>query len=578
VDNTKKMIKTLADVSERVEAADLAPCQLRDKKSAINRVSTMAGMTPAQVEAEPTALRATLSSILPAAHGVNPKTWANLVSQLRAALRLAGVIDQRSDGIALKDPAWAPLLEAIAEDKRLSCGLAAFANYCSLQAITPPQVDDLIVQQFHSWLETRTLCPKPRDVVRRVPHLWYEASEKIELWPKRKLNTLSFKRPPKRLQWCDLPQSLLCDADAYLAMRGSPDVFDERPNAPRKPLAASTLHQQKEHLRLAASVLVESGIPVEEITLLAELAKPERFKTVLRHYHEHAEGRPNAFAIGLSQTMLQVARHHLLLSDEELSHLRRIASKLPAVPVDLTPKNKAVVFKFESDTLKAKLLFLPDELQAEVTRALEKARLLFVEAQMAVAIDVQLAIALRPQNLSALNWRRHFVEPEGPRGRLLLVIPAAEMKSRKDFIAEIPIDVARRLRWYRRTILPRLSADPGGDLFVTAKGIKKDQRTLTLQMLRTIRKRLGVHLTTHQYRHLLGNSYLDANPQDTETARLLLGHAWTKTTRIYLGSQTRRASRAYNEFLLEQRDRLKLRRKRQLPRKRKSPGEPSCAN
>jgi site-specific recombinase XerC len=154
-----------------------------------------------------------------------------------------------------------------------------------------------------------------------------------------------------------------------------------------------------------------------------------------------------------------------------------------------------------------------------------------------------------------------------------MVIPAAEMKSRKDdFVAEIPFEVARRLRWYRRSILPRLSADPDGDLFVTAKGIKKDQRTLTLQMLRTIRKRLGVHLTTHQYRHLLGNSYLDANPHDTETARLLLGHAWTKTTRIYLGSQTRRASRAYNNFLLEQREKLKLRRKRQLPRKRKSAG------
>jgi len=47
-------------------------------------------------------------------------------------------------------------------------------------------------------------------------------------------------------------------------------------------------------------------------------------------------------------------------------------------------------------------------------------RVLFVEAQMAIAIDIQLAIALRPQNLSTLNWRRHLNEPDGPRGRLLL--------------------------------------------------------------------------------------------------------------------------------------------------------------
>jgi site-specific recombinase XerC len=201
------------------------------------------------------------------------------------------------------------------------------------------------------------------------------------------------------------------------------------------------------------------------------------------------------------------------------------------------------------------------------------------------------AIGLRPQNLSALHWRHHFLEPDGPRGRLLLLIPAAEMKSRKkDFVTEVANQVALRLRWYRRTILPRLSADPNGDLFVTSKGTRKDQRTLTLQMLWTIERRLGVHLTTHQYRHLLGTSYLDANPHDTETARLLLGHSWTKTTRIYVGSQTRRASRAYNDFLFEQRERLKLRRKGQLRRKPKvnvkqvkqsskdDRGEPTCAD
>jgi integrase len=240
--------------------------------------------------------------------------------------------------------------------------------------------------------------------------------------------------------------------------------------------------------------------------------------------------------------------------------------------------------------MKAKLHFLPDVLQAEVTKALERGRVVFVEAQMAIAIDVQLAIGLRPQNLSALNWRRHFLEPDGPRGRLLFQIPAAEMKSGKeDFVAEIPPEVARRLRWYRRVILPRLGADPNGDLFVTAKGTRKNQRTVTEQMLRFAERRLGIHLTTHQYRHLLGTSYLDANPHDTETARLLLGHAWTKTTRIYVGSQSRRASRAYNDFLFEQRERLKLRRKRNIRRNSKAnirqdkptskaDGEPKCAD
>ena len=160
----------------------------------------------------------------------------------------------------------------------------AFFNWCATQGIAPDAVDDAVVQQFHRWLENRTLCPKPRDVVRRVPNLWNEASEKIEVWPKIKLTTLSFKSPPKRLQWSDLSESFRRDAEAYLAMRAKPDLFDERPNAPRRPLAESTLHQQSEHLRLAASVLIESGVPVEDIKSLADLVEPERFKTILRHY------------------------------------------------------------------------------------------------------------------------------------------------------------------------------------------------------------------------------------------------------------------------------------------------------
>ena len=98
------------------------------------------------------------------------------------------------------------------------------------------------------------------------------------------------------------PRASAADAEAYLAMRGNPDPFDERPNAPPRPLAASTLHQQREHIRLAASVLIEGGIPRADITSLADLVEPERFKMVLRHYMG-ANGQPNAFVICMAKTL-----------------------------------------------------------------------------------------------------------------------------------------------------------------------------------------------------------------------------------------------------------------------------------
>jgi len=529
----------------------------------------MAGVAPAAVVAEATALRPMLAKVLPAAHGVTKKTWANLRSQFRAALRHDGVIDPSMVGFAVRDPAWALLVEAAAGDKRVCCGLALFANWCAYKPIVPGIVDDAVVLRFLEWLETRTLCPKPRDVVRRIPHLWNEMATKSLVWPRVTLSTLSLKLPPKRVQWGDLPESLRRDTEAYLAMRGNPDPFGERPNAPPRPLAASTLHQQREHIRLAASVLIESGIPKADLACLASLVDPDRFKMVLRHYMG-ADGQPNAFVICMAKTLIAIA-YYYVGNAEHVARLKALAGKLPPIPFDQTPKNAALLRQFESPRLRAKLLFLPETLIAEAKEELKLGgRFHFVDAQVAIAIDIDLVIPLRPQNLCSLGWRRHFIEPDGSKGPLLLRIPAAETKSKKkDVVAEIPEDVARRIRWYRLHVLPRLNADLDGPLFVTETGAAKLQDTLSDQMIHVTRNRVGVHLTPHQFRHLAATWYLEAHPEDFETVRTLLGHVFSKTTLIYGGNSHRRGAAAYGRFLNEKREALKLNRPRKTARKKK---------
>jgi hypothetical protein len=72
--------------------------------------------------------------------------------------------------------------------------------------------------------------------------------------------------------------------------------------------------------------------------------------------------------------------------------------------------------------------------------------------------------------------------------------------------------------------------------------------------IQTVTCYLGIHMPPHKFRHLAGHSYLEENPEDFETAKSLLGHGWSKTTQIYVGSESRRASRAYNNFVFEQRE------------------------
>jgi integrase len=556
------VVTTLAELLAFLERVTLAGIRRRDMVSAINRVCEMAGTTPPSVPAEAPRLREMLSRIRPAAHGVSAKSYSNQRSLLAAALQLAGTIDPLGRGSARCHPQWKPLLDAVADDQRLSNGIAAFANWCANHGISPGEVNDGAVQRFLTWLETKTLYPKPRDCVRRVPHIWNEASEKFDFWPPTELTTLSFKSPAEHLKWSDLSPSFQQEADTYLALRGNPDPFDERPEAPRRPLAATTIRQQREHLRLSASVLVQDG---EAIDCLGDLVTPEHFKKVLRYYHEQANRAPNAFVIGVAKTVIQVAQYHAGASAEQVSKLKHLASKLPAVPFDLTAKNKTLLRQLESDRLRAKLLFLPEQLMGDVAKDLESGRVSFVEAQVAIAIDTQLASLLRPQNLSRLSWKDNFSEPNGPRGLLLLHIAKQDTKSKKqDIVAEVPDEVARRIRWYRRHILPRLGADQNGPLFVTEKGGRKSQATLALQITDTTERHLGVRMTPHQFRHFGATDYLEQHPEDFETVRAMLGHAWSKTTRIYAGSSSRRASRAYGQHLFNQREALKLRR----PRKR----------
>jgi integrase len=564
----KIIIATAEDLLRFLEKAEISATRCRDLKSAVNRFCDVVGLTPQALRLEVGVLREMSRKALPAAGRVSWKRWADIRSLFTGALELAGVADRMPRGIALKHPVWGPLIRAIASDKRLAHGLAAFANWCVLHGIAPDHVGDSALQDFHNWLVTRTLCPKPRDVVRRIPHLWNEASDRIEIWPNIKLTPVSFKPRRKHLPWEALNEGFQHDVEAYLNMRAHPDLFDERPNAPRRALAASTLGAQSEHLRLSASVLIQSDVNVDDIKSLADLVQPERVKTVLRHYHTRANGQPNAFVVCLAKTLLQVAYHYLDAAPEELDALKRIASKLPAIPLELTAKNKALLRQFESKELRARLLFLPEQLIAEVVRDFDKNRLDFVKAQVAIAIDFQLAIPLRPQNLSRLSWQRHFSGPDGPKGRLLLHLPGSETKSGDDYNAEVPEEVARRLRWYRRCILPRLGADLNGPLFVTDNGKLKDQRTITVQIIKATERFLGIHMTPHQFRHFCAVSYLEAHPEDFETVRILLGHAWSKTTRIYVGSSGRRAIRAYNDFLFSQRAALKLKRK---PRRKPKP-------
>jgi integrase len=67
-----------------------------------------------------------------------------------------------------------------------------------------------------------------------------------------------------------------------------------------------------------------------------------------------------------------------------------------------------------------------------------------------------------------------------------------------------------------------------------------------------LRRRAGIVLTPHQFRHLSAKVILDADPGGFETAKQVLGHKSIKTTvGAYAGIDSRRAARRHH-YLVEQ--------------------------
>ena len=87
---------------------------------------------------------------------------------------------------------------------------------------------------------------------------------------------------------------------------------------------------------------------------------------------------------------------------------------------------------------------------------------------------------------------------------------------------------------------------------MNADGTPKNPATVAGLVMTCLRRRAGIVLTPHQFRHLSAKVVLDRHPGEFETVKQLLGHKSIKTTvGAYAGIDSRRAARRH-QYLVEQ--------------------------
>jgi hypothetical protein len=161
---------TLQTVLDRlVGTGGLSPSRKRDLRSAVTSFAKLQGQPPAAVPLDLADIRQALDRMVPARAQISAKRWANLRSDLAAAIDAAGMQPMlRTAGIEL-DHAWRRLLADA--DQWIRLALSRFARWASLRRVAPEAVEDSTIERFIAELHASTLVRNLRyrsDLVRRA--------------------------------------------------------------------------------------------------------------------------------------------------------------------------------------------------------------------------------------------------------------------------------------------------------------------------------------------------------------------------------------------------------------------------
>jgi integrase len=539
---------TLQTVLDALAERELAPNRLRDLRSAVTRVAKLLGDAPTRIALDLPLLSARLAAISPIAIGLTPKSFSNIRSDFLAAVRISGLKQVRSPGKAALSPAWSALLAKLPK-RREGIGLSRLARHASAQGIAPQQIDDAALAGFITAVREGSLHRKPNDLHRRTAQIWNEAADQPGL-NLQKVSVPSFRSAPKRLDWDVLSSQFRRSVDDHLAWCSGSDAFAV--DARARPLAARTLNLRRGQIHAAVTALVAAGGGPPEIKSLADLVTPVALEFILRQRHNAAHRRANAYNRDLAEALVQIAREWVKVAPDVLTQLKKLAAKMPMPATGLTDKNKRFLRQFDDPAALQRLHQLPQVLWAEVRKEVRPNFRTIAKAQAALALSILCYMPLRLQNLAALAFDVHLFVQAGAHAISSLEIPAAEVKNKSELAFDIPRHIVKMLIEYRDRIALNIIGHRPERLFVNTDGSPKSPSTVAWLIVNYAKRRAGIILTPHQFRHLSAKVLLDAEPGSFETVKQVLGHQNLKTTvGAYAGVDSRRAAR-HHQHLIEQ--------------------------
>jgi integrase len=527
--------------------AKLTATRRRDLVSGVRRVASLLRDEPAAILLDMAAISARLAAVNPVAAKISTKRLANIRSDFLAAVKASGLLPVKAHRKSPLSPAWVDLFARLS-GRRAHIGLSRLARFASARGPAPKDINDKVIAELIAAVREQSLYPRPTILHRRVTQIWNEAARDPTLGLRPV--TVPAYRSAKRIDWRLLSDAFRQDVEAHLSWCSVCDPFAA--DARIRALAPRSIRLRRNQIHAAVTALVESGIKLSAIRSLADLVSPEHFKRILRRRLDGVGGDHNTFNRGLGHALLQMAHEWVHVDERHFAELKRLFARMPEPVMGLSSKNKRALRQFDDAAVLRRLYSLPERLWKEARRDKKLNFRTLAKAQAALAIGIPCYMPLRLQNLSALEFDTHLFMRAGPRAISTLELPAGEVKNGTEHAFDIPPHIASMLIEYRDRFAPKVIGHRPKRLFVNADGTPKNPATVAGLVMTYLRRRAGIVLTPHQFRHLSAKVVLDRHPGEFETVKQLLGHRSIKTTvGAYAGIDSRRAARRH-QYLVEQ--------------------------
>ena len=444
---------------------------------------------------------------------------------------------------------WKVLREQISP-KSLRARLSGLMRYCSGKSIGPEQVDEAVLEAYMEYRAATTRLATNIAARREIARAWNECLG-LRGWPQRRLIEPPLKGADGPI-WADFPAGLRDDIESYLAGLGKPrrGLRGKR----IRPCKPSTIRTRRQELT-AVVKRAASIVPMQNLTSLRVLLKPQLVEQVLDAFWQKHGARPGVFTIDLAWKLLSIGRE-IGLDSADLEQLDDMRAQLETYrQVGLTPKNLALIRQVSNRDVWRSIVNLPDELMRQARRMDEHSPVkAAITAQIAIAIAILSVAPVRLGNLGQIRLGENLIKPNGLAAPYWLVFPDYDVKNGVPLEFELDQRLTDLIDEYVDDFRPALIRGSNEPWLFPGDGRgNKTLATLSTQITERIFAATGVRMTVHQFRHAAAVIMLKERPGEYELVRRLLGHRNIETTkRFYCGLETRQATEIYGDIIRRQ--------------------------